>query len=90
VANSIGDGQVRPDAPGVLPVVFELVVKDVCGDVERGLLKGAQLAKQEVCEGLLEVERTGRQSCRAANGRVGSRRGNVGCIERVQAVVEAG
>src|SRR5437879_5692000 len=57
VANAVGDGEVGADAPSVLTVVFELVVKDIGGDVQGSLRKRRHLAQQEVGEGLFEVGR---------------------------------
>src|SRR5437773_4012913 len=90
MTDAVGNGDVAPETPSILTIILELVVEDIGGDVQRSLSKRGHLAQQEVCEGLLEVEWTGGQSCRAANGRVGICRGNVGCIERVQTVVVTG
>src|SRR5882762_10324194 len=58
VPDSVGEGNVFPDSPGILAEVFELVVKNVGGDVERGLGKRAGLSKQKIREGLFKRERT--------------------------------
>ena len=48
VAKAVGEGQVRFHAPVILCVVFELVVHDVCRQVEQALRKGANSSQQEI------------------------------------------
>ncbi len=48
MADAVGDGDVLPDAPGILAVVFELVVENVRGDIERGLRERAVLTEEKI------------------------------------------
>ncbi len=93
--DSVGQCQVRAEAPGILSEVFELVVENVGGHVERGLREGAELAEQEVGIGLFEGEGASAAGCRrpGANGGAVKERGCGGCIggvEGVGSVVAAG
>src|SRR5262249_10302897 len=87
MANAVCDRKVRFDAPCILTVVFKLIVEDVCGDIERSLGKRTHLAKEEIREGLFEIEWTSGQSTGAADRRVGCGRGDVGRIENIRSIV---
>src|SRR5207248_2723201 len=79
VANAVGDGQVGPNAPGVLAVILKLVVENIRRNVERSLGERIVLAEQEVGVRLLEVEGASAARC----GRTGANRAGGGSGGRV-------